>query len=155
MSRRPAAVMILVAGVCLQVLACTSGKTAAAKTPAPRSGALLGKWDVVKGKKPPASLQYQFSADVYIKSLDLLDDGKLRVTRERGPRTSDGRWSYIPDGSDSGLLQLVYPRWGRSSATNDLWLCVDFENDNTMKILNLTDVPTILKKRTAKKNGPK
>jgi hypothetical protein len=152
MNTRAAIVMILAALCCLQSLAGPSDETVTAK--ATRSGSLLGKWDVVKGKELPSSLQLQFTADVYIESLDLLDHGKLRVTRPRNWGLSEGKWSYTADGKDSGMLHLVYPRWGRSTETNSHWLSVDFEDERTMKTLNLTDVPTILKKRTVNRQEP-
>ena len=156
MTARLATLVILATWWGHTVLDAATNATVAVKAPATRNASLIGRWDVVQARKPPASMQPQFSADTFIQRLELLDGGKLRLTRPANMNlpASEGRWSYVADGHDSGLLHLVYPRWGRSNVTNDYWISVDFENDLTMKMLNFGDEQVILKKQPVKPEGP-
>lgn len=60
---------------------------------------LVGKWELVKGRRPPG--QSQFQADQYFRTIELLADGSLRLTRDKGTETG-GTWVY-----DEGAEALI------------------------------------------------
>ena len=70
---------------------------------------LVGKWKLVKGRRPPG--QTQFQADQYFKEIVLHQQGRLSLVRDIGTKTK-GTWVY--DEGDEALI-LKY-RGGHTGA---------------------------------------